>query len=48
MTEENDGIPAQDIVRWAVMVLILLACLGAYFAFAPSVRPPLAPPGIAP
>ena len=48
MTEEIDGISTRELVRWAALVALLLACLGAYFVFAPSIVPPLAPPAAAP
>lgn len=43
MSEEFAGLRARDVVRWVVLGLVLLACLGAYFAYSPEVRPAFAP-----
>ena len=48
MPPEVEGIRTRDLLRWLVIGAVLLACLGAYFAYAPRVSPPLAPPAAEP
>jgi len=43
MTEENAGLRGGDVLRWLVAGAVLVACIAAYIAYAPDVRPPLAP-----
>jgi hypothetical protein len=43
MPEEIAGLRRRDVLRWVVIAAVLITCLVAYFAYAPEVRPPLAP-----
>jgi hypothetical protein len=43
MPEEIAGVRRREVLRWAAMAALLVACLTAYFVYAPEVRPPLAP-----
>jgi hypothetical protein len=43
MSEENAGSRGPDALRWLVVAALLVACIVAYFVYAPEVRPPLAP-----
>jgi hypothetical protein len=43
MTEENAPVSGADIGRWLLLGLFLAACIAAYFAFAPKVRPIVKP-----
>ncbi len=43
MTEENERVTRVELGRWLVLGLLLLACLVAYFLYAPRVRPLIQP-----
>ncbi|HJS47581.1 MAG TPA: hypothetical protein VJ773_06315 [Gemmatimonadales bacterium] len=48
MADERTEISAPDLARWAVVGVVFLAALGAYFALAPRTPPVLAPPAAGP
>lgn len=43
MADENPRDVAQEVWRWMVLMALLIACLTAYFRYAPKVPPVIEP-----
>ena len=44
MNEDNVRMSGGEIARWAVLAVLLVACLAIYFVYAPRVPPAIRPP----
>lgn len=44
MHEDNVRLTGAEMARWVVMAALLVACLVAYFVYAPRVPPAIRPP----
>jgi hypothetical protein len=44
MNEDNVRLTGGELTRWLVLGLLLVACLAAYFIYAPRVPPAVRPP----
>jgi len=44
MTEDNVRLTGREIIRWVILGILVVACLVAYFVYAPRVPPAIRPP----
>jgi hypothetical protein len=43
MSDENVRLTGGEILRWIILAALLVACLAAYFVYAPRVPPAIRP-----